>query len=204
MIVKYDKAQNNTHWILLILLFPFFLLSCKKEEVIFKNYETIEIRQEFSNDWSRWIVESDSINGTFKTEFSNSWDRWLTELDNDNGIIKTEFSNDWDRWKFNINGNSITIKTEFNESWNRWIISGNSLEENIFVKTEFSDENTRWIISTAEKGQVAQLKTIFSNDYGRWELRLEVDEKQFTSEELTATLFIGVFTSSIYEQEVIE
>lgn len=180
----------------------FFTISCEKEPQQFNDYHTIELRQEFSNEWNRWTLKDDSLSGYIKTEFSNSWDRWVIDWGSINGSIRTEFSNSWGRWNFYVNGSIITISTEFSESWNRWRISGNSLEENLFVRTQFSDDNTRWTISTDQKGQVGELKTEFSNDFGRWQLRNNLDQENLKSEEIMAVLFIGVFTAAVYEQEV--
>jgi hypothetical protein len=185
----------------LVFLFLFLHVSCEKETPTFINYQTYEIKQEFSDDWSRWIIHSVSLNGNLRTEFSQSWDRWLFFLENDFGAIRTEFNDEWDRW--NINLNQINIKTEFNESWNRWLIAGNSATETITIRREFSDNNTRWLIYSSENGEIGLLKTTFAHDYRRWMLRLNADKSNLSAKEILSLLFIGVFTSSIEEQNIL-
>lgn len=184
------------------MLLSILVHSCVKEPQQFNEHQTVELRQEFSNDFSRWTFRDDSLNGSIRTEFTNSWDRWLIEWGGINGAIRTEFSNSWDRWNFYVNGSIISIRTEFSDSWNRWRITGNHLDATMYVKTQFSDDNTRWTVSSSEKGQIAELKTVFSNDYNRWDLRINLDQEALTHEEIMVVVFIGVFTSSVYEQEV--
>jgi hypothetical protein len=176
--------------------------SCKKEAPEFINYRTIELRQEFNNDWSRWIIDGDSLDGYFRTEFSQSWDRWLVSYGNETGIVRTMFNNDWDRW--NINATDVMIRTEFTESWNRWLISGNSLDKVVSIRTEFTDDNTRWNVFSSLNGNIAQLRTIFSEDYRRWSLRINADKSELTTQEIISVFFISVFTSSIHEQGITE
>ena len=70
--------RNNR---LLLVSIGFFLcmgLSCKKAEPgPLVDYQRVTIKQEFSNDWSRWSYKGDEISGNMRTEFSNSWGRWL-------------------------------------------------------------------------------------------------------------------------------
>jgi hypothetical protein len=195
--------QLNTSYIVLS-IFSLVLGSCEKETTEFTNYQTIELRQEFNNDWSRWHFSGDSLSGNFRTEFSNSWNRWVTINSNQISQIRTEFINSWNRWNYLTNGNIISIRTEFTESWNRWIISGSSLEHPLYLRTEFSDNNTRWVVSSTESVNMAELKTEFSNDYRRWVFRMKPDEFVFEMNEINAILFIAIFTASIYEQELVE
>jgi hypothetical protein len=202
-IVLKRRILSVVKFIFLLFILP--LSSCEKEEPeSFVNYQTITLKQEFSNDWSRWKYSGDSMNGTFKTAFSNSWDRWLFNGQNQNGQIRTEFNESWDRWNHSINGSVISIRTEFNESWNRWKVTGSTLDETLFIRTQFSGDNTRWVVSTSQSVNIAEFKTEFSNDYRRWVFKMKPDQFHFTVEEMNTIFFIAIFTASIYEQGVIE
>ncbi len=198
-----EIMRKNT---LLLVSIGFFLLmglACTKEEPgPIVDYQRVTIKQEFSNDWSRWTYNGGEISGSIRTEFSNSWNRWLYNGQSQNGQIRTEFSESWDRWNYYSSEGLISIRTEFSESWNRWEIEGPALDETIFIRTQISNDNTRWVISTPSSINIAELKTEFSNDYRRWELRYNPEQVQLEELEIIPMLFIAVFTASVYEQQV--
>ncbi len=158
-----------------------------------------KLRTFTTEDWDYWeLYLFDSIEGWFRTFTTEDWDYWEFDYDSLNGRIRTFTTEDWDYWEV-YSQNYYKIRTFTTEDWDYWEIYNDS-GFYLYARTFTTDDFDYWEIYN--DSVYYKLRTFTTEDWDYWEIY--ADSNYVSLPDIAPVCFIAIFTSSIYQQGIIQ
>lgn len=116
------------------------------------------------SEWKRkdqWTFTLSGIKGKIETRNRNDYTSWIVSSNSANILIEQRYRNDWKIWTITQGNNKLKVETRFNSGndiWQQWIVTGNSGKMSINTRYRDKDAWKQWVITDNMPNEKAEMK----------------------------------------------